>query len=149
MEIKIRLCHDREVIERLERIERKLDELLRFHFTVKFYVEGEEITMLTMTDSQQANVKLVILDSKQKPAQVDGVPVWTTSDATVAAVTPAADGMSALVVAGNGGPALITVTCDADLGPGVTPIIGTLDVTITGGAATIIQLQADAPVEQP
>ncbi len=142
----------------LKRIERKIDQILAIVKSnnvkakfIKFFVERKEITMLSMTDSQQANVKLVIKDKNGKPAKVDGVPAWTIVDSSICVVTPAADGMSALFVAvpGTSGETTASVDVDADLGPGVTDIIGVLSVVISLNPAAVVELQADPPVEQP
>ena len=111
--------------------------------------EGTNMSMLNMTDSQQAIVKLAIKDAKGKPAKVDGVPLWAVADSSVATVVPAADGLSANIVAGDGGNTQVTVTADADLGSGVSPIIGLLDVVVEGGPATVVELQPGTPTEQP
>ncbi len=106
--------------------------------------------MLELTDTQQAPVALVITDKKGHPARVDGIPEWSTSDAAVATVEDvAADGMSATIKAADTGVCQITVTADADLGTGVKPITGFLDVTVNAGEAVIVELQAGTPVEQP
>lgn len=90
--------------------------------------------MATLLNTQQfASVQLSITNAAGQPASVDGAPVWASSDATVLTVVAAADGMSADVLAvAPGGPARITVTADADLGPGVTTITGVSeDITVT------------------
>lgn len=82
-----------------------------------------------------ATATLTIMDSHSppRPAPVDGVPIWASSDETVVRVTAADDGMSATItpvaptptdVNGAPIPARITVTADADLGAGVVPITG-------------------------
>jgi hypothetical protein len=97
---------------------------------------------------------LVITDSKGRPAAVDGVPVWASSDETVLRATPAADGMSAAVeTVGPGGPARISVTADADLGSGVQTITGVSeDVTVTqnpNSMASVMTLNLGAPQDKP
>lgn len=90
------------------------------------------------TDFNYPNVALVITDPKGRPAAVDGVPVWASSDDTVLSVTPAADGMSAVVDTVAAGTARITVSADADLGAGVTTITGVSeDVNVTIGPNSI------------
>lgn len=49
--------------------------------------------MADLTTAQQFNPTLAITNAAGQPAQVDGVPVWATSDATIVTVTAAADGM--------------------------------------------------------
>lgn len=104
---------------------------------------------LILTDSQQVDLSIDPRDKKNKPAKVDGAPVWASSNEAVITVTAAADGMSATVVAGEPGDAQVNVSADADLGDGVTTLTGTLDVTVTAGAATTLAVNAGAPTEQP
>jgi hypothetical protein len=108
------------------------------------------ILAFQMSDSQQVTVTIKVMDKKGNPAPVDGVPVWLTDNTELLALTPAADGLSCLVAAvGPLGTATVSVTADADLGAGVTPIVGTLDVQITGGTATTATLAPGTPTEQP
>lgn len=109
------------------------------------------------TDQNFPNVVLSITDKDGKPAKVDGVPVWASSDATVIAAVAAADGMSGVVntvapspldAAGNPIPSRITVSADADLGAGVIPITGVSeDIIVIAGVlpASIMTLNLGAP----
>lgn len=105
------------------------------------------------TDQSFPSVALTITDSRGRPAAVDGVPVWASSDETVLTVVASADGMSAAVDTVAPGVARITVSADADLGAGVTPITGVSeDVNVTAGpssAASTIALNLGAPVNKP
>lgn len=105
------------------------------------------------TDQNFPNVTLSITDSQGRPAAVDGVPVWASSDSTVLSVTPAADGMSAVVDTVAAGTARITVSADADLGSGVMEITGVSeDVNVTLGTshqASVIALSLGAPADKP
>jgi len=97
---------------------------------------------------------LNITDSRGNPAAVDGVPIWASSDETVLRVTPAVNGMSAAVeTVGPGGPAHITVSADADLGSGVSTIVGVSeDITVTvnpNSVASVMTLSLGAPVDKP
>ena len=105
------------------------------------------------TDQNYPNVVLAITDLKGRPAKVDGVPVWASSDDTVLAVTPAADGMSAVVDTVAAGTARVTVSADADLGAGTTTITGVSeDVNVTIGpnsVANTMTLNLGAPADKP
>lgn len=117
--------------------------------SVHFFQNGKEISMLQMTYTQKAPVSLVIKDAKGKPARVDGIPEWSSSDDAVATVEDvAADGMSATIVGKDTGVCQVNVSADADLGTGVKPINGFLDVNINPGEAVTVELQAGTPVEQ-
>lgn len=90
----------------------------------------------TLTVDQQVSLSVAYVDSQGNPAQVDGVPVWASSDTNVATVLAAADGLSAVAAAaGNIGTAQISVTADADLGAGTTSLISLLDLAVVGGEA--------------
>ncbi len=108
-----------------------------------------EIKMLIITDSQEVDLAIKPLTRKGHPAQVDGVPAWSTSDPAIATVTPAADGLSCVIkAADNIGPVQISVTADADLGEGVQNLTGVLDLEVIGGAAATLSVIAGTPREQ-
>jgi len=114
------------------------------------YRKGFLIMGFTLSDSQQMNLKVDFVDKKGNVAPVDGTPEWSVDNSKLLALTPSSDGRSCLIAAvGPLGTANVTVKADADLGAGVTPIIGTVAVEITGGTATTINITGDAPVEQP
>ena len=105
--------------------------------------------MLLITDSQKCALAIAIVDRKGNPASVDGVPAWSSSDATLLTVEAGADGLSAVVTAvGPLGTAQVNVTADADLGGGVKPIAGVLDVQVVGGEAASVNISAGTPEEQ-
>ena len=86
------------------------------------------------TDQNYPSVSLIITDARGRPATVDGVPVWASSDETVLLVIPAADGQSAVVDTVAAGTARITVQADADLGAGVVALTGVSeDINVTVG----------------
>ena len=104
----------------------------------------------TLTDSQTSSLSIQPVDKKGSPASLDGVPVWASSDETIATVAADATGLNATLTAVRTGSATVTVTGDADLGQGqgqVSPIVGTLDVSVTAGAAVNIAITAAPPVE--
>jgi len=104
--------------------------------------------MLRLTATQECVYAITIEDVKGNPAQVDGVPAWATSNPEVLTVTASEDGMSAVVKAGKVGLSQVSVTCDADLGEGVTPLVGMDDVEVVAGQAAVIKLAAGTPTEQ-
>lgn len=108
---------------------------------------------LVLSSTQQAALSFTVVDAKGNPAKVDGVPVWDSVDPTTVSVTPGADGMSAMVkavgpVTTAGTSVQVSVQVDADLGAGVTPLMGTLDVQIVAGQAVAVSLAAGTPEEQ-
>lgn len=103
----------------------------------------------SMTTSQQFLVTPQFLDARGKPAPVDGIPTYGSSNEAVARVDPAADGLTATVVAQGVGDYTISVSADADLGTGVTTITGQDTGTITANSAVSVGFVAGPVVEQP
>jgi hypothetical protein len=116
-------------------------------------------TPFPLFTDQQCDATLVITDATGAVANVNGVPVWATSDATQVLVTPAADGMSAVVAGVAPSPAgttcRITVTANADLDPNGPPVIITgvsQDILVSldpAKAASVMTITLSAPVPQP
>jgi hypothetical protein len=102
-----------------------------------------------MTTTQQFPIANPFLDRKGKPAPVDGVPTWASSNEAVATVVPDPGGLSATVVAQGVGKYTISVSGDADLGPGITTLTGQDSGEVTQGTATQVTLAPGAVVEQP
>lgn len=104
---------------------------------------------LILTDVQKVTFSVSFVTAKGNPAPVDGAPVWSVSDATVLSVIPAANGLSADVVAvGPLGLSQVSVTADADLGGGVKALVGTLDVQVVASEAASIVINAGVPTIQ-
>lgn len=112
--------------------------------------QGEPDVLVTMTVDEKFVVRVkAIKDSHGNVAKVDGVPVWATDNTDVLALAPSTDGMSCEVKAvGMIGGANVQMTADADLGPGVKNIIGTLLVDVSAGVATVVELETDPPTPQ-
>lgn len=104
--------------------------------------------MANLTATQQLTLTINPKDKKGNAAEVQDV-TWASSDETVVTLVPAADGKSCLVVGGAPGTGRVTVNADADLGAGVSPLIGEEPITVSAGTATVIQLTAGAAEEQP
>jgi hypothetical protein len=102
-----------------------------------------------MTTTQQFTASISPKDRKGKPAPVDGIPVWATSNDAVAGVVPSPDGMSALVVAQGVGDYTISVAADADLGEGIVTITGQDTGSVSQGTAVSVGIQAGPVEEQP
>lgn len=107
------------------------------------------ITMYTMTDTQKAPLSIEPVDKAGNPAPVEGPPSWEASDPNLLDVTPSADGLSAVISAkGPLGSCQVTVNADADVGEGVVPITGVLDVQIVAGQAVALKISAGPAEEQ-
>ena len=113
---------------------------------VKLYrlVHGQFVEVTAMgfqlqdVQSVPLSITFVDADGNQTPAPAGLVPVWATSDATKVAVTPAADGLSA-VAAGTGGlgDAQINVTAGA--------LAGQWPVTLVAGPPSSIVITPGTP----
>jgi len=102
-----------------------------------------------ITTTQQFTIPSPFVDRKGKPAPVDGIPVWASSNEAVATVTPGPGGLSAVVKAQGVGEYTISVSGDADLGEGVNTITGSETGTVTQGTAAAVVLSAGPIEEQP
>ncbi len=100
------------------------------------------------TTTQQQTVRAKFVDANGRPVEVDGIPVWTSSNETIATIVPAADGKSAVIRSGAPGTATINVTADANLGSDTTEISGTFDVEIVPDEAVAIDFEFDPPVDK-
>lgn len=111
--------------------------------------EGLGVSAVELTDTQQVVATLSPVDARGNAAKVDGVPAWETSDATIATVEAGPDDRSVTIRAtGPTGSCRVSVTADADLGEGVVPIVGVLDITVIAGAAVTVDISVGAPSEQ-
>lgn len=113
-------------------------------------IGGDLIVATKMNTIQQQQFSIQPVDAKGHPAKVDGAPVWLTDNTDVVALAPSADGLSCTVTAvGIPGTATIQVTADADLGTGVTPLVGKIDLTIDPAPATSIVITPGPVSDQP
>jgi hypothetical protein len=103
----------------------------------------KDIKMLMLPNDHKVPVSIEPVDAHGNPAQVQGVPNWTSSAENIAYVSAvASDGLSAEVLPGDTlGTCQINVSADADLGSGVTQINGVLDVQVVAGQAVGFQIQ--------
>ncbi len=101
---------------------------------------------LVLTDIQKVKLSISPKSAAGNPAPVDGVPSWSVSDASVASIVVADDGLSAEVLTtGVLGFVQVTVDADADLGEGVETITGVLDIEVKASAAVTLDIGAGAP----
>ncbi len=97
-----------------------------------------------LTDLQQVTLTVAEQDSKGQPVTGDTL-TWTVDNAAVATITPAANGLSCLVVAVADGVATVTVT-DATVTP---PLTATDAITVVSSAATGLVITEGTPENQP
>ena len=100
---------------------------------------------LILTDEQKATLSVAFKTAAGHDAVVDGVPAWNVSDPAVLVLTPSADGLSAVIASGSIGLSQVSVIADADLGPGIASITGTLDVEVKPAQAVTVGINAGAP----
>lgn len=137
------------ILEALKNIKARGHRAKRVYFIIKGVLySGEGDIMYILPDDQQVAVTVAFVDKKGNPAAVDGIPTWASSDETIVALTANADGMGANLVAGATGSCQISVTGDADLGVGVVPVVGTLDVQVVAGAAVTAIITPGTPQPQ-
>jgi hypothetical protein len=105
---------------------------------------------LVLTDSQDCPIGYKAKDRKGNPATVQD-PVFTSGDESVVTIIDdlANPGGKSAHAVGPLGATSVTFTGDADLGEGVKPIIGSFAVIVNPGEATVIEMTAGTPVEQP
>jgi hypothetical protein len=104
--------------------------------------------MAVFDSSKVTDVTAVVIwtDVNDKPARVDGMPVWDIS-APIADMTPSPDGLSCRFVFREIGVATVTCKGDADLGEGVRELVlqGTLEF-VPGEAVAGVMTFAATPV---
>jgi hypothetical protein len=100
---------------------------------------------MVLTNTRKKNVTARFTDADGKDARVDGIPIWRSSDESVATLDVAADGMSAKVLPAQPGVTVgsstIVVVADADLGSGVEQVEGSLQVDVRAPKATAVSLE--------
>lgn len=88
-----------------------------------------------------------ITDKFGNDAKVDGAPAWAVTDEALATIVVAEDGMSAVVTpVGPVGSLKVQVSADADLGEGVKPLLGELDLDLVAGDAEVLSI-GEVPLE--
>lgn len=141
--------HILRVLHRLEKTINRIEDEVKAITQPKaidFYIiqDGQQILLggsmqLKVSDMQKIN--LSIKDKFGNAAAVDGKPSWSLTDASLASLEVADDGMSANVKpSGAVGSFQIQASCDADLGEGVKTIFGTLDMDLLPGEAVSVEL---------
>jgi hypothetical protein len=110
---------------------------------------GGDQMSLVLTDVQKVTLKVNPVSAAGNPAQVDGAPVWSSSDDTVLSLSVSEDGFSAeAVTTGKLGVAQVNVSADVDMGEGVKTLTGVLDVEVKASEAVSLNLAADVPVDR-
>lgn len=125
---------------------------------VEFYtlIDGkkEKVKHMFLKVGKKASIPLTIEDVFGNAAKIDGLPVWSMTDTSLATLVVAEDGMSAELTCGTKiGSFKVQVSADADLGEGVKTIVGEATVDLIPEEAAVIKLAineiVETPVEQP
>jgi hypothetical protein len=105
--------------------------------------------VLTLTDIQKVTLTVAPLDAVGNPAPIDGKPVWTVSDETLATLSVSEDGLTCEVLTvGPFGSFQVKAEADADLGEGFLPITGLQDFVVLGSQAVTLGITAGTPVNK-
>jgi hypothetical protein len=104
-------------------------------------------SVFQLTVDQKVPVSLEFVDAHGNSAPTPaGVPTWAVDKTDLLAVSPSVDGLTAdLVTVGAQGVAIVTVSLVVDA---TTTILGTLSVTIVGGAVASITIVPGTPVSR-
>jgi hypothetical protein len=113
-----------------------------------------DIKMAELREGQQVTVTASPKTKKGKPATYEkGSASWETSDDAIATVEANPDNELEAIVKGVDGSdnesVVITFKADGDPDEDERPIIGTLDVTVTQGEATVFELSAGTASDTP
>lgn len=93
-----------------------------------------------LKDTEKVDVAIEFVNAKGNvippdKVQLDGIPEWLSDNSDLVTITPAADGLSASIAATGAltapdTPLTVTFSGDGDLGAGVKPILGTMEIEI-------------------
>lgn len=144
------------ILERIDRNVRAIASLFPAKFRLRFGTPATRhniprgtTKMNTLKDNQQATVTIEVDDIIGNPipgATFPTPPTWQTSDATVVTVTPAADGLSAVVAAaGKLGTAQVRLDGTTADGRAIT---GIGDVEVVTSDATTFKLVFGTPTDK-
>jgi hypothetical protein len=104
--------------------------------------------MTILTDTQRVTGTIKPINSQGNAAEIDGVPQWSTSNPTVATVTPSEDGKTCVVTAVGLGTTQIGVVCDADMDDEIREITTLDDVEVKASEAVSVGIEWGTPEEQ-
>ncbi len=103
-----------------------------------------------ITNTQQFDLRINPTNSVTgKPAPVDGDPIWTSSDESVATVTPRPGTLIADVKGLAKGDYSISCSVDADLGPGIRTLVAQDTGSVTVAEADTLAFVQGPIIEQP
>lgn len=141
------------ILHKIIKLEQKLSEIQKsllpkdFNVFIEFYakINGQKIKVENMflKVSDQLPLSVELKDKFGNKALSDGKPSWAVTDEALASLEVAEDGMSAVLSPkGLVGALKVQVSADADLGEGIKPIIGELDIDLLPGEAVSVEIKA-------
>lgn len=96
---------------------------------------------MILVNGYEVDLAINPLDEDGNPTQIDGTPIWMSSNPGIVEILPVADGLSAIAkTKGVLGHADINVTADADLSEGIRNIIGTIGIDVPAGEAMSMEI---------
>jgi len=99
----------------------------------------------TITNEEKVKATLAPITGTEKPAKLDGKPVWEIVSG-FSKLEVAEDGMSAYLISSDDpGDTVYMVTADADLGEGREEVSDTIKLTVEGARAKNLGLVAGTP----
>lgn len=98
-----------------------------------------------LADDEKVSASATFVDAAGNVAPVQGAPVWASSDESIVTVTDNGDGTVTITSVGPLGTAQVSVTADADLGDGVTNIVGTADIEVVASQAVAASIGLGTP----
>jgi len=101
---------------------------------------------MILNTEQKVTLTLKPITAGGNPTVVDGVPLWSVSDAGIVSLVVSPDGLTAEAIAVGPGVATISATADADLTAGVREIVGTLDIQVVAAEAVTLTIESGVPV---
>ena len=144
-----RIADMNKTLERIEALLKPAQSVPAIEFYTIIGGQRKKVVHVFLKVSDKLPMLIEIKDKFGNAAQVDGVPQWAVTDASLAELEVAADGMTAMVKPlGTVGVFDVQVTADADLGEGVKTILGVLPVELLPGEAVSVNIAALAPVPQ-
>lgn len=112
--------------------------------------QGEVTTMESISVDKKRTLTVAGLRTTpagDKPARLDGVPVWTADKTGIVGLFPTPDGMSCDVTNIGPGTCIVTVTADADLSAGTRDVVATVDIECKEGEADKLAITVGPEVD--
>ncbi len=97
--------------------------------------------------TQNVDISVTVTDKKGNQATVQNG-TWASDDENVVTVTDNTNNAATASAVGTPGMATVTYTADADLGEGVEEVVGTVDIEVVAGNASVFNIVPGVPTEQ-